>query len=158
MWRLRFLERLFPRLGNPALKLLLYEVEQIHKYVAAPITTKLVRASQPRPNRPTTPSFTPVPIKIEEDDEAACISITKIPERPPVPTIVLTTPGGHLISGDNLPEWKRIELPISYRLNKYQQNNNEWLSPALCRRLRRKSRRRQMRSANQDVSYPQKAF
>ncbi|VUC35525.1 unnamed protein product [Clonostachys rosea] len=158
MWRLRSLKSLFPRQGNPAMKLLLYEVEQIQKYVTAPIATKLVQASQQVATRPTTPSFTPVPIKIEEDDEAGCTVITKIPEKPPVPIIVLTTPGGVVVSAENMPLWRKIELPFQYRLSKRQGNSNKWLSPALCRRLRKQSRRRQMLSEKQDVSDPQKAI
>uniref|UniRef100_A0A8H7TR95 Uncharacterized protein n=1 Tax=Bionectria ochroleuca TaxID=29856 RepID=A0A8H7TR95_BIOOC len=161
MWQLRFLKKLFPRPGNPGLKLFLYEVEQIHKYMTAPIAKKLVEASEPGPNRPATPSFapvpikiaedpatpsfTPAPIKIAEDEEAACTMIARMPERPPVPTIVLTTPGGQVVPAQNMPAWRKIEIPFHYRLKlKREQNNDKWLSPALCRRLRKKIRRRQM--------------
>lgn len=150
MWQLRFLKKLFPRPGNPGLKLFLHEVEQIHNLLTAPVAKKLVEASQPVPNRPTqarptTPSSTPVPIKIEEGEEAACTLIAKIPKKPPVPIIVLTTPGGQVVPAQNMPAWRKIEIPFHYRLKlKREQNNDKWLSPAICRRLRKKIRRRQM--------------
>ncbi|CAG9991587.1 unnamed protein product [Clonostachys byssicola] len=178
MWQLRFLKKLFPRPGNPGLNLFLYEVEHIHKLLTAPVVKKPVEASQPvlnRPTqaRPTTPSFTPVPIKNEEDGEAACALIAEVPKKPPVPNrlpikteeakeaartlinkvpkkplvpiIVLTTPGGQVVEAQNIPAWRKIEIPFHYRLKvKRELNNDKWLSPALCRRMRKKIRRRQM--------------